>query len=88
MLRFIKYPYSVEVLRVEIISESSLLRYLMSINARELCPNCIDLTEVMVEKRIVREDEICFVEKVIRYCLSCNHELASTVTLKFKHRMG
>jgi hypothetical protein len=62
--------------------------YEMSIDTRELCPNCIDLTEVTEDKTIVREDEICLVERVIRYCQSCNQELANTVTLKFKHRMG
>jgi hypothetical protein len=60
----------------------------MSTNFKELCPNCIDLMQVTEEKRIIREDEICFVERVTRYCQSCNHELTNTVTLKFKHRMG
>ena len=55
---------------------------------RELCPNCIDLTEVVEDRKIVREDEIYMVERVIRYCQSCNQELTNTVTLKFKHKMG
>ncbi len=60
----------------------------MSTQSRELCPRCIDLIEVIEEKKIIREDEICFVEKVSHYCQSCNLELNNTVTLKFKHRMG
>ncbi len=55
---------------------------------RELCPNCIDLTEVVEDRSIVREDEIYLVERIVRYCHSCNHELTNTVTLKFKHKMG
>jgi len=60
----------------------------MNISTRELCPHCIDLMEVTVEKKIVREDEISFIEKVIHYCGCCNHELASTINLRFKHKMG
>ncbi len=60
----------------------------MSLKSRELCPNCINLTETTEEKKIIREDEICFVEKVIRYCETCHMELTNTVTLKFKHKMG
>jgi hypothetical protein len=60
----------------------------MSPKTRELCPNCIDLIDTTEEKRIIREDEIYFVEKVIRYCDSCHMELTNTVTLKFKHKMG
>jgi hypothetical protein len=60
----------------------------MIIHSRELCPHCIDLTEVFEEKKIVREEELFRVEKVVRYCQSCNQELTNTVTLKFKHKMG
>jgi hypothetical protein len=60
----------------------------MSIQNRELCPNCITLTEVTEAKKIVREDEIYRIERVVRYCQACNQELANTVTLKFKHKMG
>ena len=57
-------------------------------NAKELCPNCIDLTGIEEVIKTVREDDKCLVEKVIRYCSSCQQELADTVTLKFKPRMG
>ena len=60
----------------------------MSVNFREICPNCIDLTECTEERLIVREEELYLVEKTIRYCQACNKELSYTVTLKFKHRMG
>jgi len=60
----------------------------MVINIRELCPNCIDLTDVTEEKTVIREEEIYRVERVVRYCQSCNQELANTIILKFKHRMG
>ncbi len=60
----------------------------MIFQKRELCPNCIDLTEVIEDRKIVREDEIYMVENIVRYCQSCNQELTNTVTLKFKHKMG
>lgn len=60
----------------------------MSFKTKELCPRCINLTEVSKEKKVIREDEICFVEKETSYCQCCNFELTNTVTLKFKHRMG
>ncbi len=73
---------------VELVPESFMLRYIMSIQSRELCPGCIDLIGVIEEKNLIREDEICMVERTIRYCEICHHELSNTVTLKFKHRMG
>lgn len=60
----------------------------MSIHSRELCPQCIDLTEFSEEKKIIREDEICLVERIIRYCQCCKRELSNTVILRFKHKMG
>jgi len=60
----------------------------MIAGSRELCPHCIDLTEVIEDRFTIREEELYRVEKVIRYCQSCNHELANTVTLKFKYKMG
>ena len=60
----------------------------MTINPREICPNCIDLTQFTEERLIIREEELYLVEKIIRYCHACNQELSNTVTLKFKHRMG
>lgn len=60
----------------------------MTINFREICPNCINLTEFTEERSIVREEKLYQVEKIVRYCQSCNQELSNTVTLKFKHRMG
>jgi|WetSurMetagenome_2_1015567.scaffolds.fasta_scaffold137237_2 hypothetical protein len=62
--------------------------YQVSVNFREICPNCIDLTECTEERLIVLEEELYLVEKTIRYCQACNQELSNTVTLKFKHRMG
>ncbi len=61
---------------------------MMSTETRELCPNCIDLINVIEQKSVVREDEICLVERTVRYCESCYQELTNTITLKFKHRMG
>jgi hypothetical protein len=58
------------------------------IKNRELCPNCIDLTEADETRIIIREEEIYRVEKIILCCRSCNQELSNRVTLKFKHKMG
>jgi hypothetical protein len=60
----------------------------MIFNFREICPNCIDLTEFTEERSIVREEELYLVEKIVRHCQTCNQELSNIVTLKFKHRMG
>ncbi len=60
----------------------------MRIVSRELCPNCIDFTEVSEEKHIIREEEIYLVERIVRYCQSCHQELANVVNLHFKTKMG
>ncbi len=60
----------------------------MSAGSKELCPNCIDLRDVTEKRTIIREEEIYLVERVIRYCQSCNQELANIVNLRFKHKMG
>jgi hypothetical protein len=60
----------------------------MSIIHKELCPNCIDLREITEKKTIIREEEIYLVEKVVRYCQSCNQELTNSINLRFKHKMG
>jgi hypothetical protein len=60
----------------------------MSIMSRELCPNCIDFTEVAEEKQIIREEEIYLVEKVIRRCQCCHQELVNVVNVRFKTKMG
>jgi|GEM_PF-2511288 len=57
----------------------------MNARIRELCPNCIDFTDVVEKIEIVREDEAYRVEKTVRFCQLCKHELTNTVTLKFKH---
>ncbi|MDD5700985.1 MAG: hypothetical protein PHU23_02945 [Dehalococcoidales bacterium] len=82
-----KYTGETAGLKVELLNHP-VIGFVMRANNRELCPHCIDLMEVTVEKKIVREDEISFVEKAIHYCCGCNNELVKTVTLKFKHRMG
>lgn len=76
------------LLKVELFPNRSLIEFIMEANNRELCPHCIDLVEVDVEKKIVREDEISFVERIIHYCCDCHKELVHTTTLRFKHRMG
>ncbi len=60
----------------------------MVFKSRELCPNCIDFTEVDEEVTVIRNDESCLIEKVTRFCRECSRELSDTVTLKFKRRMG
>jgi hypothetical protein len=60
----------------------------MSTKFRELCPNCIDMTEVTREIEVVREAPLFKVERTKVYCQSCNQELSNTVTIKFKHKMG
>jgi hypothetical protein len=60
----------------------------MSIQPKELCPNCIDLIQVSEESHVIRNDEIYLIEKVVRYCRECHYELGNTVTLRFKRRMG
>ncbi len=60
----------------------------MVIQTRELCPNCIDFTDVNEELKVIRDDEIYLIEKVTRYCQECHQELGNTVTLRFKRRMG
>jgi hypothetical protein len=56
--------------------------------SRELCPNCIDITEVEENKQIIREEEIYLVEKVVRYCRTCHGELSNVINLHFKTKMG
>jgi hypothetical protein len=58
----------------------------MVIHARELCPNCVEMTEVTEHTETVREDTNCLVKRIIRTCRSCNQELANTVMLQFKVR--
>jgi hypothetical protein len=60
----------------------------MSSISRELCPNCIDFTEVSEEKQIIRKEEIFLVEKVIRRCQSCHQELVNVVNLRFRSKKG
>lgn len=60
----------------------------MNVKSKELCPNCINLIEVIEERKIIREEEIFLVERVIQYCQSCQQELVNTINLKFKYRMG
>jgi hypothetical protein len=60
----------------------------MSSISRELCPHCIDFTQVAEEKLILREEEIYLVEKVIHRCQSCHQELVNVVNLRFKTKMG
>jgi hypothetical protein len=60
----------------------------MVIKAREVCPNCISLTEVSEETKVIREEEIYLVERVTAYCRYCNQELINTINLRFKHKMG
>ncbi len=60
----------------------------MAINIRELCPKCVNFTEVTEKTEIVREDSSCQVQRIVRYCQSCNQELTNTVKLKFKSKMG
>jgi len=60
----------------------------MDISNRELCPNCIELIEVIEEKKVLREEEVYLIEKAVRYCCLCHQELANTINLRFKHKMG
>ena len=60
----------------------------MSTITRELCPNCIDFTQVTENKQIIREEEIYLVERVVRYCQSCHQELSNVINLHFKTKMG
>jgi hypothetical protein len=60
----------------------------MVVHSREICPNCVDFIEVSEEKKIVREDEICLVERVISRCPSCHQELICKVNFRFKTKMG
>ncbi len=53
--------------------------------ARELCPNCVELIETTREYMVVRDEPVFRVERVVLYCRRCKCELASTITLKFKH---
>jgi hypothetical protein len=60
----------------------------MNIGPKELCPHCLDIMGVTEEENLIREDAGCMVKQVVRHCRSCNQELAKTVKVSFKPRIG